>query len=109
VLGSTKAATVTIENAVNESRVLDTLMVEGKDPDFAIGGGTCEIGTEVAPGGTCSIELSFAPRELGAREAVLEFTTSPCCGRSVPLLGTGVRVQVPSLPTVTAPSTVADQ
>lgn len=41
------------------------------NPDFAITGGTCVPGLDIANGGNCTLQLAFTPSAPGARNGVL--------------------------------------
>lgn len=61
----------------------------GADPgDFLIGASNC--GAEIAPGGSCELQVRFAPQGPGAREATLQIESNdPGSPASVALTGTG--------------------
>ncbi len=61
----------------------------GADPgDFLIGASNC--GAEIAPGGSCEMQVRFAPQGPGAREATLQIESNdPSSPASVALTGTG--------------------
>lgn len=61
------------------------------DADFAIGSNGC-AGTTLAPGASCTFEVSFAPTGAGARTATVAVTSpSPCANEALSvLLGTGI-------------------
>jgi hypothetical protein len=64
--------------------------VAGANPlDFSIGLETCTA-APVAPNATCSIPVSFAPTDIGARSATLSITSdAPGSPHSADLSGTG--------------------
>jgi trimeric autotransporter adhesin len=59
--------------------------------DFAISGGTCAVGTPVARGGSCTVNLTFTPTTGGAESASLTFADNAMPNSQVvPLTGTGI-------------------
>ena len=69
--------------------VLGTAAVEGLDGDFVIEGDGCS-GTQLVPGGACTVGVRFAPGAKGPRQALL--TVPRLDGMppvAVPLSGTG--------------------
>ena len=89
-VGSTSAvAYVTLTNAGSAVVGLPpTLTISGGDFAFA-GLGTCT--TSVAPGGSCTISVRFAPSAVGARSgAVTIYDDAPGAPHVIPLVGTGV-------------------
>lgn len=81
--------TVTLTNAGDANLTVSGAMFIGANAgDFSLQSNTC--GSSVAPGGNCTISVSFNPTAAGARSAILQImsnaTTSP---DSVQLSGTG--------------------
>jgi trimeric autotransporter adhesin len=72
--------------------VLNDLRLEGVAKDDYTRGGDCAAATSLAPGRTCTVTLTFAPRAAGARAATLEIGSS-AGSRSVSLGGTGVALE----------------
>ncbi len=79
---------VTLTN--NGSKPLTVGLVRGDD-DFVIvaGSDTCS-GVKVAVKGTCTVEVAFAPRAIGARSAELLFFDKSGFTHTVALAGTGI-------------------
>lgn len=103
-VGSEGAAKVILVGAVTgpagSLATLTRLDVTGTHAgDFRIVSSTCTVGgpSLLADGPTCSVNVAFKPATLGARNAVLQVSTSAIT-RTIPLTGTGT---VP-LPTATA-------
>jgi len=90
-LGTTSAAqTVTISNTGTAVLTLAGLTLGGTASAEFTRGGTCQPGTNVAVGGTCSIQLTFTPTVAGTRNATVTITHNATGGTSaVSLLGTG--------------------
>ena len=68
------ALVVTLRNAGTSPLVPSALVLNGADPyDFrgASAAGDCGIGRAIAPGGSCTLSLYFAPRAAGPRQATL--------------------------------------
>jgi hypothetical protein len=69
--------------------------------DFAITASTCMVGTAVAPGGNCTVTLTFMPSTGGAENATLNFADNAMpAAQSVALSGTGIppSVTITSIP-----------
>lgn len=86
--GTSAAHTVTLSSAAGLT--VSSVTLTGTNPgDFAIGSDTCS-GQTLAAGGSCTVQVSFAPLATGLRTATLSFTddglTSP---QTVDLSGTG--------------------
>jgi hypothetical protein len=90
-LGTTSAAqTVTVSNTGTAVLTLTGLTLGGTASAEFTRGGTCQPGTNVAVGGTCSIQLTFTPTVAGARSATVTITHNAIGGTStVSLVGTG--------------------
>jgi len=90
-LGTTSAAqTVTVSNTGTAVLTLAGLTLGGTASAEFTRGGTCQPGTNVAVGGTCSIQLTFTPAVAGARNATVTITHNATGGTStVSLIGTG--------------------
>ena len=97
-VGSSSTATTTILSAGPEPLTLGTPSVAGQHPaDFTVTGTTC--GGALAPGATCTVDVSFAPTAGGPRHALLTMTDdSPRGARTLRLAGTGTAV--PAAPRV---------
>jgi len=106
-LRSTSAVqTVSVSNAVGAGAALvigSIALSEGSD--FAVSGGTCAVGTTLAAGTACSVNLTFTPTLAGTRSATLTVGHNGSAGSSsASLSGTGVD----SSPSVTlSPTTLA--
>ena len=78
---------VTLKNAGSADLPLSGEQIEGFDAkDFSISANTC--GTQLAPGGSCSISVVFKPTKAGKRTAKLVITDS-LGQQTVSLVGTG--------------------
>jgi hypothetical protein len=91
--------TVTVTNNGNEDLAITSVGLTGANAtDFGIPPSACL--TSVAPGGSCSVDVTFAPNTSGPKAAALTFTDNAGT-QQVSLTGNGV---VPTIPSVTAPS-----
>jgi hypothetical protein len=90
-LGTTSAAqTVTVSNTGTAALTLAGLTVGGTASAEFTRGGTCQIGTNVAAGGSCTLQVSFTPTVAGTRNATVAITHNATGGTSaVSLAGTG--------------------
>ncbi|HQR22550.1 MAG TPA: choice-of-anchor D domain-containing protein [Burkholderiaceae bacterium] len=90
-LNTTSAAqTVTVSNTGTAVLNLSGLTISGAAGAEFARGGTCQVGTNVAVGGNCSITVTFTPTAAGARNATLTVTHNASGGSSaVALAGTG--------------------
>ena len=59
-------------------------------PAFPAGGGTCVAGLTMFQGGTCTIEIRFAPASAGSRSASLQVASSGSFPPALALSGTGL-------------------
>jgi Abnormal spindle-like microcephaly-assoc'd, ASPM-SPD-2-Hydin len=69
-----QALVVTLRNVGASPLVPSALVLNGLDPyDFrgASSAGDCGIGRAIAAGGSCTLSLYFAPRDVGPRQATL--------------------------------------
>jgi hypothetical protein len=88
VVGKTTAPmTTALKNTGLATLPISSVMLGGTDPgDFAIYQNTCV--TELGPGETCSVKVTFTPQKKGKRTATLTITDS--VGQQVvSLVGTG--------------------
>jgi Putative Ig domain/Abnormal spindle-like microcephaly-assoc'd, ASPM-SPD-2-Hydin len=87
-IGTTSAAqTVTATNSGDASLFFNN--VAANTLDFTIVDDNC-IGTTLAPGGSCSISVTFSPTTTGTRTANVVYTdNAPNSPQTVPLTGTG--------------------
>ena len=90
-LGTTSAAqTVTISNTGTAVLNLTALTFGGAASAEFARSGTCQVGTNVAAGGSCSLQVTFTPAASGARNATLTISHNAASGTStLTLLGTG--------------------
>lgn len=103
-LGEQVAATRSTErvlNLVNNGQAdlqFTRLAVSGtRAGEFALGG-SCALGVPVSAQGSCTIAVSVAPADLGARAATLEIDSNAPAGMArVTLAATGVPVPAPAL------------
>jgi hypothetical protein len=59
-------------NGGEATRVLEDIRIGGEhESDFEITGGDCEVGTELAPNESCTLEVTFEPTVKGTRNAFL--------------------------------------
>jgi hypothetical protein len=83
---------VTLTNHDSTPLILQQVRVTGTHPnEFAVpsASDTCS-GAQITGGGTCSVEVTFAPRTIGSRDAQLVFADSSGSQHIVSLAGTGV-------------------
>ncbi len=82
--------TVHVKNSGDASSGSVRIRVGGSDPDaFGVSSDRCS-GFELAPGGTCTLDVSFKPAKLGGSSGQLEVSASPGGTVTVPLSGTGL-------------------
>lgn len=89
------AKTVTLENSGSATLTVAGVSLDGEDPrDFRIAGGSCDEGTTLEPGATCTVELRFRPRTRGRHAATLVVEADTRARRhTADLRGTGIRRQ----------------
>jgi len=81
---------VVITNSGNAGLTVSRLHLAGAAPrNFVLGKQTC-TGPAIAPGGTCTVNVRFAPRKLGGRLATLVVANDAGPDLSVGLGGNGV-------------------
>src|SRR6478752_10426200 len=81
---------VVITNSGNADLTVSGLHLAGAAPrNFVLGKQTC-TGPAIAPGGTCTVNVRFAPRKLGGRLATLVVANDAGPDLSVGLGGNGV-------------------
>jgi hypothetical protein len=93
VVGTASATqTLTVGNTGNAALSITGLTFGGAHSgDFAQTGGTCNAGTSVAAGASCTVQLTFTPAAAGARSATLTVAHNAGSGSSaLTLSGTGV-------------------
>jgi hypothetical protein len=88
VVGATSAAkTTTLKNPNTVTLHIDTVAPSG---EFSITSDTCS-GNDLAPAGTCAIEVTFSPTQTGALSGNLSITDDGAGSpQSVALSGTGI-------------------
>ena len=89
LLGSSAPLTVTVTNITDVPLVLGQPSLQG---DFAITGGTCPVpGSTLAPGGSCTLILTFTPTAPGTRNGLLSVPTDASTQPlNIPLQGTAL-------------------
>ena len=105
VLGTIGAVQVaTLQNNLTVPVEIISVTIEGDNPgDFELVNQICE-GNQLAPGGTCTVTVRFAPTTTGVRTAQLRvYDTATGSPRILPLTGNGL----PSAPLICAGSTSA--
>jgi hypothetical protein len=65
---------------------------QGGSGDFLFAGGTCDTGP-VPPGGSCTINVRFAPLQTGLRQAIVGVQSNAPGGSVFPISGTGLAAQ----------------
>lgn len=87
---SSAAQAVTVSNTGTAALTLSGLTLGGAAAADFSRAGTCAVGTSVAAGANCSIQLTFMPAAAGARSATLTIAHNATGGSStVALAGTG--------------------
>ena len=82
-LATTSAAqTVTLTNTGTAVLNLTALTFGGAASAEFARGGTCQVGTNVAAGGSCSLQVTFTPAASGARNATLTISHNAAIGTS---------------------------
>jgi hypothetical protein len=108
VTGTTSAAqTITVRNGGLANLVLTGAPTKAgaNAADFAISADTC-AGATLAPGVTCTTNVTFAPGTVGAKSASIVYNDNAGGPHSVPLTGKGVAPAVTITPgSVAFPST----
>jgi len=85
----TSVTHVFIQNSGTADLTISGLHLAGKAKSFVLGKQTC-IGPAIAPGGTCRVNVRFAPPRLGGRLATLVVANDAGPDLSVGLGGNGV-------------------
>jgi Cep192 domain 4 len=85
--------TVTFENTGTAAVTIAAVSISGGDArDFRIAAATCEAGTKVRPGETCTVDVRFRPRTRGVHESLLAIeANTPAGEHGVDLRGRGTR------------------
>jgi Abnormal spindle-like microcephaly-assoc'd, ASPM-SPD-2-Hydin len=87
-VGESSGAEITVRNTV-EARVITGVQTTGVNAsEFPVDAGTCNAGTELAPGSECTLHVTFTPVAPGKRSATLAVNASPGGGGTT-LEGTG--------------------
>lgn len=92
-LGDDASLSFTVSNvaaAGTATLELATLALSG-DTEFAITGGDCTVGTKLAPGEDCSVEVAFTPLAVGTYAGQVEVATTGAQTDTVTLSGEGVQ------------------
>lgn len=98
-VGSVSAPlTVTVQNTGNADLNIASVTLNGANAsDFILGNGCT---TPVAPGGTCTLQVSFAPTAGGTRTAQIQLVDdAPTSPQTVNLSGNGVSASLSFSPT----------
>ncbi|HEU4401578.1 MAG TPA: choice-of-anchor D domain-containing protein, partial [Candidatus Polarisedimenticolia bacterium] len=85
---ATETRTLTVKNTGNATlHLLAATFASGSSADFSAGP---PASSDVAPGDSTTIALSYTPSSIGAASATLVINSTNAASRSVPLSGTGV-------------------
>jgi hypothetical protein len=105
-VGKTSGAqTIAISNPDPGVVQLAGVSVVGADPgDFLVTGDGCGIASLIE-GGTCAVEVAFAPTASGSREATLQIAVEGEAAIAVPLAGTGQTMKLTVPGTSSFPTT----
>ena len=96
-VGTQSIQTLTVSNTGGVTMHISSLAISG-DPDFFTRTNNCVAGSGVAPGGSCSIQLEFAPQSAGPGSATLTITSDAINNPvSVSISGTGVNPPLASV------------
>lgn len=88
--------TLTVGNAGAVNLVMSALTLRGLHAADIVRGGSCALGTPVAPGASCTVTLALNPGAVGTRQATLELASNTPTGTAnVTLQGEGVAQPVP--------------
>jgi hypothetical protein len=94
VAGGTAALDVTVSNSESTSLNLDIQAAGLSGPNasqYSVTGGTCPgLGTSLAPGASCTLQVTLDPTSLGGKFATLDIpSNNPSGALHVPMVGTG--------------------
>jgi hypothetical protein len=91
-VGASGSATAEVVNSGEVALQISSVAVAGPDtPRVTVEGSDC-VGAAVAPGGSCDVDLSFAPGARGALDATLRVTSNaPSSPNVVALSGQGLQ------------------
>ena len=95
-LGDDNTLTFTVSNVAEAGALsleLGELDLSG-DSEFEITGGDCAVGTELEPGESCPVEVTFAPSDVDSFSAVVTVTTTDGAMEMVGLAGEGTELAV---------------
>ncbi len=97
VFGSSRTLPVTVTNYGSGVMSIDSIATKGADFQYVPGGkGAC--GSTLQPGAACTLNVKFAPQQIGTRYGTLNIKDSdPSSPQVVNLLGEGTNVSLPNL------------
>ena len=73
--GAASKETLEVKNESGDAQTVDGIQIAGANKDdFEITKNDCAVGTELQPGQTCTVEVTFAPGAEGERKASLQVT-----------------------------------
>ena len=103
-VGTNSAAqNVTLTNTGQATLTLTSLALSGAAGTDFTRAGTCAAAASIAAGGTCTIQLAFAPTAVGARTATLTVVSNAGNGdATLALSGSAVQVAMSVSPTAAA-------
>jgi hypothetical protein len=91
------ATIITISNSGTAALTISSVTITGTNAtDYQFGGSTC-IGATLAPGGTCTATVRFAPLSVGTRVARLTLANNASGSQHlIPLTGVGLNPNIPN-------------
>lgn len=93
------AQTVTLTNSGQATLTLTNLSAGGAAAAEFMRAGTCAAGTSIPAGGTCTIQVAFAPAVIGTRTAALTVASNASNGdATLALSGTAVQISMAVTP-----------
>ena len=93
LVGSTATKTVTFSSVAGLALPITWIGTNPANPAMAVTGGTCAAPGSLAPWGSCTVNVSFAPTSVGSSSDTLTFQTSVAT-LNIPLSGQGLAVPV---------------
>lgn len=97
---SSIAQTVTLTNSGQATLTLASLTVGGAAAAEFMRAGSCAAGTSIAAGGSCTIQVAFAPAVIGTRTAAVTVASNASNGdATLALSGTAVQIAMAVSPT----------
>jgi hypothetical protein len=97
------AQTVTLTNSGGAALTVTSVTTNGTNNSDFTQSDNCVSSSPIAPGGTCTISVTFTPSEVGPETATLEVTdNAPSSPQTVSLTGTGTGPVIASLNPSTA-------